>query len=120
MKNLKIYKRAIAILTASTLILMSGCSKQTEETKKEKTKTEPCKHITIYFEDEPITFKECEGYQFEETTTGQRSGRLMYTIKKGDKIIIKDGYTNQYNEYGVYHEYADEIIENESVQKAKK
>ena len=119
MKNLKIYKRTIAILTASTLILMSGCSKQTEEAKKEKTKTEPCKHVTIYFEDKPVTFKECEGYELYANIGGY-SGELSYDIKKDGQTLIKNGETNDYNSYEVYHVYADEIIDNESVQKAKK
>ena len=116
MKNLKIYKRALAILTASTLVLMTGCGKS--EDKKKEPKIEPCEHLTIYFEDQPITFKECEGYELD-TYAGASSGVLDYDIKKDGHILIENGETNDYNSYKVYHEYADEIINNESIQKVK-
>ena len=123
MKNLKIYKRALAVLTASTMVLLTGCmgnsSKKSEEVKKEEqkieTESEVCKHLTIYFEDQPITFKECEGYYIDDSFG---SGTLCYDIYKDDELIL-DGITNQYNIYDVYHDLADEIIEEESVQKVK-
>ena len=116
MKNLKMYKRALAILTASTLVLMNGCGKSEDE--KKEPKIESCKHVTIYFEEEPVTFKECEGYIVDSYTV-YKEGCLSYNIYKDNKLIIKNGYSNQYNEYEVYHEYADEIIKNESVEKSK-
>lgn len=117
MKNLKVYKRVLAILTASTLVLMSSCSKSNKEPKKEEPKA--CKHLVVYFEDQPITFKECEGYSFGTTALYGYNSDLEYSIYKDGKNIIYDGSTNQFNFYEVYHEYADEIIDNESVQKAK-
>ena len=115
MKNLKIYKSALALLTATSILLLCGCSSSNEERK--KSKEESCTHLTIYFENTPITFKECEGYDISTTGHGS-SSEITYTIKKDNSTIIS-GTTTMYNEYYVYHSVADELINQESIQKSK-
>ena len=118
MKELKVYKKVVAILTASTLSLMTaGCGAKKEEQKEELTTT-LCKHVTVYFEDEPITFKQCEGYEIKARDGGY-AAEIIYTVSKDGKILIDNGATSLYNVYNVNHDLADEIIENESVQKTK-
>ena len=64
---------------------------------------EPCRHLTVYFEDKLVTFKQCEGYDVDYSFS---YGRLIYTIEKEDT-------TNQFNKYEVYHNIADELIDEE-------
>ena len=118
MKNFKFYKSALALLTAATITLMSGCSGelQTSENKENK-KSKPCMHLTIYFADEPITFKECEGYKISATDYSKDSD-TEYTIKKDGEILFS-GITTLYNKYNVYHDTADKLIEVDSIQKVK-
>ena len=115
MKNLKIYKSALALLTATSILLLCGCSSTKEEKKESKEKS--CTHLTIYFEDIPITFKECEGYDISTRRFGS-SSEIEYDIEKDGKDIIS-GLTTNYNNYHVYHSMADEILNQESVQKSK-
>ena len=86
MKNLKVYRKAFAILTVSTLVLMTGCGKS--EDKKKEPKIEPCEHLTIYFEDQPITFKECEGYELD-TYAGASSGVCHTCIRCASWVFMR-------------------------------
>ena len=113
MKNLKIYKSALALLTATSIFLLSGCSDTSNKEKKE----EPCTHLTVYFEDKPVTFKECEGYYIDVDTYHKESD-IDYTIKKDGKNILS-GTTVLYNILNVYHSEADKILEDNSIQKTK-
>lgn len=118
MKKLNIYKSALAILSMSSIALFSGCSEALESTPDQASKQPTyCYHLTIYFEDQPITFKECEGYNVNISRHGYDS-EIDYTIIKDSAMII-DGSTINYNSYIVNHEVADEIIDNKSVQKVK-
>ena len=116
MKNFKIYKSALAIIGSASILLLSGCGSNTN--KEEKAKSQPCKHLTVYFEDEPITFKECEGYDVSIEREGY-SSEIQYKIKKDSETLF-NGITTNYNSYSVYHNVADDIIENEAIQKVKK
>ena len=129
MKKLNIYKSALAVLSLSSIALFSGCSlnsadaqestpDQTNSQTNVNTSQTSCGHLTVYFDNQPITFKECEGYDLY-VHTYQTSGQLYYDVFKDDKKIIVDGITSLANYYEVYHEVADEIIDNESVQKVK-
>ena len=119
MKNFKIYKSALALITSASIVLLSGCSSNTKkEEKKAEVSNKDCFHLTIYFEDEPITFKECDGYEISASTPVY-SGECSYSIYKDEEKVLS-GTTSVYNEYFVYHNVADEIIENESIQKVKK
>lgn len=117
MKNLKIYKSALAILTATSILLLSGCS---GENKKDENKEKKlCQHITIYFEDKPITIKECENYgEYDVSTFLRTNSRLEYSIKKDENVIIS-GVTSMYNISNVDHENNIEIFDNEVTQKTK-
>lgn len=115
MKNFKIYKSVLAIITSASILLLSGCSSNTK--KEEKVKSEPCRHLTVYFEDEPVTFKECEGYDVS-IEREVYSSEIQYKIKK-DSGIVFNGITPNYNSYSVYHDLDDELVENESIQKVK-
>ena len=110
MKNLKIYKSALALLTATSLLLLCGCNG-----KKNEKGTESCSHLTVYFDDNPVTFKECEGYEIDYRFS---EGRLIYEIQKDDTRIL-DGSTNEFNKYEVYHNETDALIDEESVQKSR-
>jgi len=118
MKNLKIYKSALALLTATSILLLCGCSSSKNENQENKTKDESaCTHLTVYFEDTPITFKECEGYDISTNMHGS-SSEINYIIKKDNSVIIS-GTTTMYNKYYIYHSVADELINQESIQKSK-
>lgn len=102
----------------ASFLLLTGCMGSSNDVTDKETKEKSCKHLTIYFADKPITFKECEGYDIDawDSTKG---GELHYDIKKDGNKIISSGYTNDYNLYEVYHSITDELISNESVQKVK-
>ena len=117
MKNLKIYKSAIALLTATSILLLSGCSGSSDDNAKES-KEKPCTHLTVYFGDQPITFKECEGYVIDAWDSS-KGGELHYDIERDEHKLISNGFTNDYNLYDVYHSNADELIDEESVQKSR-
>lgn len=118
MKNLKIYKSSLALLTATSILLLNGCSASKNEIKENnETKEKACTHLTVYFEDSPVTFKECEGYDINYSF-GNRSGKLSYTINKDGSLIV-EGVTQSYNQYDVNHSIADELIDEKSVQKVK-
>lgn len=119
MKNLKIYKSALAILTATSILLLNGCStsKNNEENKSEtKGLNNHCSHLTVYFEEGPITFKECDGY---EISAAIKQSYLRYDIQKDEQEIISKGYTSNYSYNIVDHSVTDEIIDIESIQKSK-
>jgi len=113
MKKLKIYKSAIALLTATSILLLSGCS----SSKKSEDKSTLCKHATIYFGDESLTFKECEGYEIDVEYLSYKS-RILYDIKQEGKEIVS-GATATFNVFDVNHDNADKMIENKSIKKAK-
>lgn len=115
MKDLKIYKSAMALVLTGTITLFSGCSSSTNTEKEEKEVT--CRHLIIYFDDQPITFKECDGYNISTHRFGY-SSEINYEIKKENKILF-NGTTTNYNSYCVDHEFADKNIQNESIQKTK-
>ena len=118
MKNLKIYKPALALVTATSILLLCGCSTSKNENQENKVKDESaCTHLTVYFDDKPVTFKECEGYDIA-TYISMNSSEAHYTIQK-DNLTIISGSTTMYNEYHVYHSITDELIDEESVQKYK-
>lgn len=103
MKKNKIYKRVFALLSATTISLFSGCSD-----KNVKTNKDACIHLTIYFEDTPITFKECDNF---DIYTENNDGMLYYKISNvGDKIIYK-GITNNFNYCEFNHKYDSLIYE---------
>jgi len=117
MKNFKIYKSVLAILTSASILLLSGCSGDSnKEEKKAETTNKTCKHLTIYFEDEPVTFKECDGYSIGTT---RDLYYVDYQILKDNEKIL-EGETQIENLYYINHNLADEIIENESIQKVEK
>ena len=129
MKKLNIYKSTLAILSLSSIALFSGCSLNSADAQEStpdqinsqtsiNANQTSCGHLTVYFDNQPITFKECEGYDLS-VHTYQTSGHLYYDVYKNDKKIIVDGITSLANYYEVYHEVANEIINNESVQKVK-
>ena len=102
MKKIKIYKSALAILTATTISLFSGCTD-----KNIKKSENACMHLTVYFEDKPITFKECEGY---DIYTSNNDGMLKYRISRNGEKIVYDGWTNSFHYCEVNHKY-DSLID---------
>lgn len=120
MKNLQIYKSAIAGLSLASIALFSGCSLDSTEAKTSTPDeiSTKCSHLTIYFEDQPITFKQCEGYDIN-IVAYSHGGHMQYSVSEDGKKIIYEGITTLANYYEVYHEVADEILDNESVQKTR-
>ena len=115
MKNFKIYKSALALITSTSILLLCGCGSNAN--KENKTKSAPCTHLTIYFADEPITFKECGGYDIS-VNRYNTSGEIGYVIEKENKILF-NGVTSNYNNYTIYHDFVDDITQNESIKKLK-
>lgn len=110
MKKIKFYKSALSLLTTTSILLMSGCTGGKLP--------EKCIHVTVYFENEAVTFKECDGYDISYEY-GKKSGKLIYTVSiQGDVLI--SGVTPQYNVYDVYHDIADEQLNIQPIQKIKK
>lgn len=103
MKKMKIYKSAFALLTATTISLFSGCSDRNI-----KSNENACMHLTVYFEDKPVTFKECDGY---DICTSDKDGMLKYRIsRKGEKIVY-NGWTNTFHYCEINHKYEGLINE---------
>ena len=118
MSNFKVYKKAIAVLTAGTLVLFSGCTAKTNNSEANtKPDTKGCIHLTVYFEDKPITFKECDGYEIYIETNYQNS-RLYYEIEKDSKLIL-DGVTLNYNAVAIDHDVVDKNFYNEVLKKSR-
>ena len=100
------------------LVLFSGCTAKSNnsETKSEQ-ESKSCIHLTVYFEDQPITFKECEGYEIDIETSYENS-RLYYEIEKDSKLIL-DGVTINYNAVAIDHDVVDENFDNDVLKKSK-
>ena len=73
--------------------------------------------MTIYFEDNPVTFKECYGYDISLRRFGD-SSEIAYEIEKNNNEILS-GITTMYNYYDVYHNVLDDLIDEESIQKTR-
>ena len=121
MKNLKIFKRATALFAAGSILLLSGCNAKTS-TNNTETTDKPvinyCTHLTVYFGDTPITFKECEGYKIISSSRVD-SGLITYNVTKDGTTVISNGRTTEFNKYLVNHDVVDQIIDEKSVQKTK-
>ena len=122
MKNLKVYKKALAVLSAGTLVLFSGCSLNStyndiETTILQTEKKANCRHLIVYFEDKPITFKECEGYEVKYDD-GYYSSSLYYEVKKDNQTIL-EGMSLKYNAVDVLHNIVDHEFNVESLEKVK-
>lgn len=114
MKNLNIYKSILAVLSASSILLVTGCTSAKPKNNKEN-ESKSCVHLTLIFEDEPITFKECEGYDIHKTRDFHH---IDYVIFKNNEPLLK-GTTKIENLYYVNHNIEDEHIENKPIQKIK-
>lgn len=114
MRKNKFYKKAFSLLAATTITLFSGCTGASNNENRNDD-NQKCEHLTVYFEDEAVTFKECEGY---DIYVANHSGMLNYSVSLDGKKIIEDGWTNQFNYYEINHK-CDEVIETSSVQKVK-
>ena len=87
--------------------------------KKDENNEGLCKHVTIYFEDQSLTIKDCEDYgEYDVSTFLRTNSRLEYSIKKDKKTIIS-GVTSSYNIYEIDHKKETEFINPETSQKIK-
>ena len=120
MKNLKIYKKAIALLTASSILLLSGCTISKNNNKESVSNSarvdKYCDHLTVYFAEGPVTFKECEGYEISAISN---RGTFKYSVKKDGEYIISSGFASNYTVTVVDHSIEDEHLDLDSLQKAK-
>ena len=98
MKNIKIYKKTLSLLTATAISLtLSSCSRKKTITEQEKT-----------------TFKECEGYDLHIKSINHSD--CHYTISKNDEIYLT-GATTEFNYFTVNHNLYES--ENKAIQKSK-
>lgn len=119
LKQMRVYKSAVSLITATSFLLMSGCTGNSNQTEKEIVKEdESCKHLTVCFGGEPVTFKECDGYEIGYNYDVY-SGVFRYSVYKNDTKLL-NGQTQQYNIYFVDHNIADDEFNVEAIQKVKK
>ena len=124
MKNLRIYKSILALATSASIVLLSGCTStenqnttKTENQNTTKPKEEKCTHLTVYFENNPITFKECDGFEIDTKRYG-RSSEIEYNITRKKDEIIK-GVTTNYHEFFIRHSEIDTFFDDESIKKTR-
>lgn len=103
----------IAVL-ATSAVLFSGCSGEsqtasTENTGSEQsatsTENEDCKHLIVNFGNQTVIFRECEGYKLD---LQGNYGSIEYKIISDGDILIS-GDTSEYNGYVTNHEQVEEI-----------
>ena len=114
--NKNISKKTLALMTICSLTLLNGCTKEDKEELSKLfvntiNKPKGCEHLTILFQDETITFKECDGYSISSYYNENHD--LNYSIYL-DGTIITDGTTTFYNKYNVYHEDIEKL-ENDKI-----
>ena len=121
MKNIKIYKKTLSLLTATAISLtLSSCSRKKTITEQEKTtfkeqiETSNCLHLSIQIGNEYETFKECEGYDLHIKSINHSD--CHYTISKNDEIYLT-GATKEINYFTVNHNQNES--ENKAIQKTK-
>ena len=112
-KNLKINKNISkkTLMTICSLTLLSGCTKQVNKELSDLVinaidPPDACTHLTVLFNNETITFKDCDGYHI--STYYNNNYDLNYNIYL-DGILIADGKTTFYNNSNVYHENIKEL-----------
>lgn len=118
MKNLKIYKGALALTTTLGIVLFSGCTinnrnyettSSIEESIDIATqKSDTCTHLIVEFGGQPVIFRECDGYYIEYENF---RGRIYYSVSNDYDTIINGGVTDRANYYEANHKYIDEIEE---------
>lgn len=106
MKNLKIYKRVLALTNAIGIILFSGCSSSNQQKENEEVNS-TCNHMIVEFGGQPVIFRECEGYDIHVKYT---SYAMFYEVYEDDNIII-DGYSKSGHYYVAKYEDINEIEE---------
>ena len=108
----------MAVLLAGTVTLFSGCTTgKTEDKKSEMSKEKLCTHLTVYFDEKPVTLKECEGYKIEYYD-GHYASNLYYEVKKDSKMVL-EGTTLNYNVTEVLHSEVDNLIESDELKKVR-
>lgn len=106
MKNLKIYKKAIALTTIVGITLFSGCSSSNQQ-KNNGEVNSVCHHMIVEFGDQPVIFRECDGYDIEYYNY---KGDITYKVSYDDETLI-NGSSNKTNYYEAIHSLTDEIEE---------
>ena len=90
---------------ATTVALFPGCSGEIQTASTENTGSEECNHIIINFGNQPVIFRECEGYTFDLHGI---NGCVDYKIISDGDILIY-GSASDYNYYLTDHEQVEEI-----------
>ena len=116
MKNLKVFKSGISLLTAAAISLSCvGCGSDTE-VHEEKEVQKNCKHLIINFSNDFEIFKECEGYVIRKSTS---NGTGYFNVYKDDVEVLY-GSTLDYLYLEINHDYIDDAFpEREEFQKRK-
>lgn len=138
MKNVKIYRRATALVLATTITLLTGCTGKREETGTVESQetTQPvefylsdeqrelkrvdrkCRHAIVYFGGQAIVLRNCENYRItrhDEVYIGNSTYTISY-----DDVKIATWDTQIYNEYKTDHADLLAQIENEAIKNGAK
>lgn len=145
MKNMRIYKRTIAVALSASITLLTGCtsveskeevgqqsqeaiqsieesqlgnlylSEESVQGELEKTEKEHT-HVIVYFGDQAVILRECEGYEINANLLGY--SLLRYGISIGYTHFT--GYTDKYNVYDTNHDDFIEEVENMAIEKGAK
>lgn len=106
MKNLKIYKKAIALTTIVGITLFSGCSSSNQQ-KNNGEVNSVCHHLIVEFGGQPVIFRECEGY---DIAVAYSPTAMFYEIRKDGNVLI-DARSKDGNYYIANHNDINEIEE---------
>ena len=103
MKNLKIYKKGIKLAATTSIVLLAGCAAIGIIN---ANKDEYCNHLILYYDEEPITYKECEGYDLIVNQIGNTE-KLFYQVEKDGRLIIY-GISSECDHIQICHKKAEE------------
>ena len=113
---------------ATSAVLFSGCSGESQTASTENTGSEQsatstentgseqsatstenkdCEHLIVNFGNQTVIFRECEGYRIN-CSASKSGGTANYSIISDGEYLMS-GYTSEYNRYVSNHEQVEEI-----------
>lgn len=97
MKKCNVFRGTLVLLTSVTLL--SGCTKTEKENRNKD--LEECQHLIVDFGNQPVIFRECEGYDIGTKGT-LKGGMIKYVIRYNDKTLT-DSITSDFHRYDFNH-----------------
>lgn len=97
MKKCNVFRGTLVLLTSVTLL--SGCAKTEKENRNKD--LEECQHLIVDFGNQPVIFRECEGYVIGTKGT-LKGGMIKYVIRYNDKTLT-EGLTPDFHLYDFNH-----------------